>query len=362
MKEGTPYWDRFAAYLSGDLSDAEREEVDLWIKSSPERQKEFEEARQIWQNSGIRLEMRDADTVEEWGKLQSRISENPPESDTVQVTGNYSLWFKIAAGVVILAVALFILWPVEKMIDIHAKGEVVKVYLPDSSKIWLNVGSTLSYPEDFGVENRRVTLSGEGYFIVQPDSLKPFIIKASLAYARVLGTSFNVKEDSAGVVLTVAEGKVSFSSVKSKNKQKVVVTAKEKAVVTSDEGPVKSPNSDAGFAAWRERNNAAYDHEKNNPKEYLVSRYSWEKNKINMSVIDGRLANKADLAIYTDIVLNATYTKPNGKTSTTTFTLTDKLMPGETLNYQKRLLDIFTDTQKVTVEIVSARTVSSADL
>ncbi|MBL6444803.1 FecR domain-containing protein [Fulvivirga sp. 29W222] len=362
MKESTPYWDKLAAYLSGDLDEAERAEVDLWIKSSPQNEREFAEAKQIWENSGVRLEMHDANTEDEWSRLKSKIADDDSRSQEVQLTGRYGVWLKLAASILILAVALFILWPVEKMIDISAGDQVATFYLPDSSKVWLNVGSKLSYPEDFGVENRRIALSGEGYFAVKADSLKPFIVKASLAYARVLGTSFNIKEDSAGVVLTVAEGEVSFSSMKSKNKQKVVVTAKEKAVVTTNEGPVKSQNLDPGFSAWRERNNAIYEQEKDNPKAYLTSTYRWEKNKINMSVIDGKLTNQAGLAIYTDIVLDAIYTKPNGKTSTTTFTITDKIQPGQTVSYEKRLMDFLTDTKKVEVELKSVRVISSADL
>ncbi|UII31605.1 FecR domain-containing protein [Fulvivirga ulvae] len=361
MKKSTPHWNKLAAYLSGDLDDPEREEMDLWIKSSLQNQKEFAEAKQIWENSGVRLDVRETDTAYEWERLQLRIN-NESSSFEAQTVGRYSMWLKIAAGVLLFAIALFILWPVEQMIDISAKEGVVTFYLPDSTKVWLNAGSKLSYPEDFGEENRRVTLIGEGYFEVQPDSLKPFIVKASLAYARVLGTSFNIKEDSVGVVLTVAEGKVSVSSVKSKNKQKVVVIAGEKAVVTLSEGPVKSQNSEVAYATWREHNNKAYEHEKDNPKAYLTNRFSWEKNKINISVIEGQLVNRADIAIYTDVVLNATYTKPNGKTSTASFIITDRIQPGETVNYKKRLFDIFTDTQKIVVEVESASVISSADL
>lgn len=362
MKENIPYWGKLAAYFAGDLDKEGREEVDLWRKASAQNEKEFADAKQIWESSGVRLNILDADTQYEWNRLQSRIDSDSSKSKVVPLTERYGLWLKVAAGILIITVSLFILWPVEQMIDITTKGEVATIYLPDSSKVWLNTNSKLSYPEDFGKESRRITLSGEGYFIVRPDSTKPFIIKASLAYARVLGTSFNIKEDSTGVVLTVAEGKVSFSSVQSKNKQKVIVTAREKAVVTSDDGPVKTKNFDASFDSWREHNNVVYEQEKSNPKNFLTNKYSWEKNKINLSVIDGKLTNNAGVAIYTDIVLNATYTKPNGNTSTTTFTITDRIQPGETVSYQKRLLDIFTDTQKVVVEIESARVISSADL
>ena len=45
---------------------------------------------------------------------------------------------------------------------------------PDSSKVWLNAGSSLRYPSRFTEKERNVQLSGEGYFEVQSDKEYPF--------------------------------------------------------------------------------------------------------------------------------------------------------------------------------------------
>lgn len=70
-------------------------------------------------------------------------------------------------------------------------GQRAELTLPDGSKVWLNAGSRLSYPSTFTNE-RRVSLSGEGYFMVAPDKKAPFIVSTATIDVRALGTEFNV--------------------------------------------------------------------------------------------------------------------------------------------------------------------------
>ena len=71
-------------------------------------------------------------------------------------------------------------------------GSKTRIVLPDSSIVYLNSGSQLSYPSAFDDE-RHVTLTGEGYFVVHSDSLHPFIVRTHDVNIRALGTEFNVK-------------------------------------------------------------------------------------------------------------------------------------------------------------------------
>ena len=71
-------------------------------------------------------------------------------------------------------------------------GSKTRIVLPDSSVVFLNSGSRLSYPPVFDNE-RHVTLSGEGYFVVRSDSLHPFLVHTADVSVKALGTEFNVK-------------------------------------------------------------------------------------------------------------------------------------------------------------------------
>jgi len=64
--------------------------------------------------------------------------------------------------------------------------------LPDGSTGWLNSGSTLKFPVIFKGSQRKVELSGEGFFDVVNNSEKPFVVKISDINIIALGTKFNV--------------------------------------------------------------------------------------------------------------------------------------------------------------------------
>ncbi len=89
-------------------------------------------------------------------------------------------------------------------------GERENVTLPDGSTVYLNSGSVLLYPEKFATSNRTVFLSGEGYFSVQKDRQRPFIVNTSYQTVEVLGTVFNLNAypESRSVVTTLEEGSV----------------------------------------------------------------------------------------------------------------------------------------------------------
>lgn len=74
-----------------------------------------------------------------------------------------------------------------------ASSENISSYtLPDGSKVWLNKNSWLTYNQRFGKRTRQVALKGEGYFEVNRDERRPFIVKMQNNLdIKVLGTTFN---------------------------------------------------------------------------------------------------------------------------------------------------------------------------
>lgn len=74
-----------------------------------------------------------------------------------------------------------------------ASSENISSYtLPDGSKVWLNKNSWLAYNQKFGKRTRQVTLKGEGYFEVNRDEQRPFIVEMQNNLdIKVLGTTFN---------------------------------------------------------------------------------------------------------------------------------------------------------------------------
>jgi ferric-dicitrate binding protein FerR (iron transport regulator) len=89
-------------------------------------------------------------------------------------------------------------------------GQVASLTLADGTKVWLNGGSKLSYPEAFRGDNREITLTGEAFLEVAHDATKAFIVHTGSIRTQVLGTSFNVKayEEDDFVKVDVVTGKV----------------------------------------------------------------------------------------------------------------------------------------------------------
>jgi ferric-dicitrate binding protein FerR (iron transport regulator) len=90
-------------------------------------------------------------------------------------------------------------------------GGKTQFVLPDGSTVWLNSGSTFSYPNRFEGE-RIVELTGEAYFDVVKQK-EPFKVKTSFGQVEVLGTEFNVKAYQNETFLTTLEsGSVVFTN------------------------------------------------------------------------------------------------------------------------------------------------------
>jgi ferric-dicitrate binding protein FerR (iron transport regulator) len=130
-----------------------------------------------------------------------------------------------------------------------------RVVLSDGTMVWLNAASSLKYPTKFGSSQRKVILSGEGYFEVTKDAKRPFIVKTENTQVEVLGTKFNVSaytEDSKNKI-SLAEGKVVVQQLKEGENERVVLTPGYGAVVEKDKSGIQTThvNIEAELA-WKD--------------------------------------------------------------------------------------------------------------
>ncbi|MEZ0183688.1 FecR family protein [Flavobacterium oncorhynchi] len=90
-------------------------------------------------------------------------------------------------------------------------GKRFKLKLSDGTIVNLNAGSTLRYPQQFGINgNRNVYLTGEAFFDVAKDKEHPFIVNANQVDIKVLGTKFNISAypENPTVNSTLIEGSI----------------------------------------------------------------------------------------------------------------------------------------------------------
>jgi transmembrane sensor len=97
------------------------------------------------------------------------------------------------------------------------RGGQYQLRLSDGTAVWLNAGSKLTYPVAFGGNEREVSLSGEAYFEVAKDAMRPFRVNTNQQRVTVIGTHFNISAytDDKETKTTLLEGRVSVQSLNS---------------------------------------------------------------------------------------------------------------------------------------------------
>ncbi|MEK7718797.1 MAG: FecR domain-containing protein [Bacteroidota bacterium] len=120
--------------------------------------------------------------------------------------------------------------------------------LPDGSEVWLNSGSTISFPIQYGAV-RDVELTGQAYFHVVKDG-KPFFVKTGLGKVEVMGTSFDVKAfTNENFEITLVEGSVKVSD---KTNQVAILKPGQQSIITSSNAfTCKTVRTDL-ITSWKE--------------------------------------------------------------------------------------------------------------
>ena len=130
-------------------------------------------------------------------------------------------------------------------------GQNAQVTLADGSKVWLNAGSTLHFPTRFPDKERLVNLEGEGFFEVQANKEKPFIVSTTSYTIKALGTTFNVNayKKSKDFETSLLTGKVEVAD--HAGKQTILLSPNNRVVL--DGNKLKTlPIQDSEYFLWRE--------------------------------------------------------------------------------------------------------------
>lgn len=104
-------------------------------------------------------------------------------------------------------------------------GQIMDVYLPDSTQISLAGNSSIRYDKKaYGKDRRVVEMRGKAFFQVTRNEARPFSVYTERTVVTVLGTSFQINEQPGGTDVNVVTGKVSFGATCNET-DKVILTA-----------------------------------------------------------------------------------------------------------------------------------------
>lgn len=188
-------------FFAGKASEKQKLAIKQWAESSPENYDTLCREKQMY-DAGILLADED-------------LISNQGEKTMVLRVVNYAV--RIAA-IMLLAITSFTIYKYQALVrnsylmqtvNVPA-GQRINLILADSTSVWLNSNTKLSYPTAFAGNQRIVELDGEAYFEVSPDKKRPFSVHTSKGDVRVLGTHFNLEAYSNADVLKTSlfEGKV----------------------------------------------------------------------------------------------------------------------------------------------------------
>lgn len=213
-------------YLNGKLGDADSEILIQWLKEEKQNVKYFKNYIKDWNSP------KDDFLEESWNilRVKKQLREDSAE---LQIAGKLSWGSKVInitrkqivryAAVLMLGLflSMFIGTRVfdnfkdeSKIAWISAEtesGQKTKLVLPDSSVVWLNSESSISFPSDFESRRKRIVkLQGEAYFDVAKQGFSKFTVVCPDYEIEVKGTKFNVMayEDFKRTETTLVEGSV----------------------------------------------------------------------------------------------------------------------------------------------------------
>ncbi|MDE7473766.1 MAG: FecR domain-containing protein [Muribaculaceae bacterium] len=241
-------------FINNTCTDDELVAVRSWLDESDDNARQLFELEQIVMQSrcmsdGSLMRTRIADGVK-MRLAQSRIK---PKRYTF---GRVAAWASgIAAMIAVIAVSgiMMLGQPDVKTMHVAATSSSRSVILPDSTVVYLNRNSTLSYPELFVADRREVTLDGEGYFEVTKDREHPFVVNGKYLSVEVLGTKFNfISRDTIDNSVSLLEGSVEV--LMSSQNEGVVLAPGQKASYNVSTGYFTVNDTKAVIdAAWHDR-------------------------------------------------------------------------------------------------------------
>ncbi|WP_439482388.1 FecR family protein [Cyclobacterium plantarum] len=206
-------------YLKGEATQEQIAALKYWIAASEENKLIFKSIQKIWESetssNAIKLSARREEIWAAASRKKTSLQRKGSPAKSV-------LWAAVLTFFLIFSAIAFYYRandepPLEKTISwlkkVNPAGQRSTHLLPDGTRVWLNAMSSLEYPEVFSDSIRRVKITGEAYFDVASNPIKPFIAEVQGIHVEALGTAFNVKNFSneSTRAVSLLEGRVRVS-------------------------------------------------------------------------------------------------------------------------------------------------------
>lgn len=212
--------DLIIRYLSNDITPEEWQELRGWIDQNEGNRATMRHMEEIWFSTVTPKELSRFDKDKAFERFLQRTRSESKNRQPRRLW--WARWAVGVAAVVAVVMVGFLSYQggrhglqsrMTQVVVVAPMGSRTQTTLPDGTRVWLNAGSRIVYPQSFGINSREVEIEGEGYFTVAHDAEKPFVLSSRSGRVKVLGTKFNLRDYADDSCLTVSldEGSVLFS-------------------------------------------------------------------------------------------------------------------------------------------------------
>lgn len=268
----------FVEFRTGQPDEAARKSFHAWLNEAPSHMGAYLQVAAIW-NEGPSLGRRENWTVENLiaqarGDVENvvampasaearRTEAAVPRNATASVVTpsarrrlvSHSPYYWLAASV-LLAVIAGLFWTYRTPVYATETGEQRVIALADHSTVYLNSRSRIAVR--LTDKERFIDLQeGQALFQVAKDPSRPFVVATAGTRIRAVGTQFDVYKKSAGVTVTVVEGRVAVTRPESSENEAFAAAAKPTLLAAGDQltitpqrnSKIERPNI-AAATAW----------------------------------------------------------------------------------------------------------------
>lgn len=246
MENQIPY-ELIAKHLAGETAEHEDLQLWAWIELHEDHLRQFQQLVEAYAQNPL--------AKETWLKQSDDVK---VEIQSFSKHQYFSVW-KLAASIVLLLGLTYFFIPDKDETYIVIKtdaGELKECILPDSSRIWLNGASSISYSDVNFKRNRQIKLEGEAFFKIKNQPDNPFLIEFDSVILITNSGEYNIQSylgiEERNVI--VSDGVANFIDLR-KEMPDIQATTGHKLVSLMGYGILSLEiNTDINYDSWRTRN------------------------------------------------------------------------------------------------------------
>lgn len=249
------YLEWLVRFITGDLEEKEKAELTEWMNKDESNRKKFEHFRYLWEKSHQLRSFDQIGVKEGWEvvrpRLKSKFKLHSQKLSLSSFLMRVAVLLILACGMVFGLYKIIHFVPKDEAVNVMSADNIRDLSLPDGTWITLNKNSLITYDKRFNKNNREIFFSGEAYFDVIRGHRLPFVIRTSNSTIQVVGTSFNIRDDSSSVTVTVISGKVWLYETANRQNQVKLVKNETASFKYATKKIIYGQNSDLNFLSWK---------------------------------------------------------------------------------------------------------------